>query len=214
MEYLMNNSTQEQVVNAQSQPSIEAVEQLFTEIFNDAEQLAEQNPLSSSELLGQYIDNLDAKRPKVNASQRFALQGMQSILKDCAVLESKLKEFGLIGSRSPKQFLQQIDPIINPELTLPMLMVKKDAVKDQLHAVINNAEHNEQVKDKTDAELIAFTNNLKDLIEKSENYAFIDKTQGFFCREVLLAYRQHLEESYDDVLFKGDAEIFIVESVQ
>ena len=75
----MNNSTQEQVVNAQSQPNIEAVEQLFTEIFNDAEQLAEQNPLSSSELLGQYIDNLDAKRPKVNASQRFALQGMQSI---------------------------------------------------------------------------------------------------------------------------------------
>ncbi|MGP9666544.1 hypothetical protein [Psychrobacter sp. AOP31-A1-22] len=210
----MNKLTQSQASIVQAKPNIEAVEQLFTDIFNDGEALAAQNPLSSSEVLGQHIDHLDTKQPKINASQRFALQGMQSILKECAVLEAKLKEFGLIGSRSPKQFLQNINPITNPELTLPILIEKREDVESQLQSVIDNAEHNEEVKDKSDAELIAFTNNLKYLIEKRENYAFIEETKGFFCREVLLAYRKHLEESYEDVLFRGDTEIFTVESVQ
>lgn len=208
----MNKSTETN--NTSNVPSANAIEQLFTEMFSEAETLVAQNPLSSSECLGQHIDHLDAKREKINASQRFALQGLQNILKDCAILEAKLKEFGLIGSRSPKQFLQQIDSSNHPELTLPMLQAKKVSAKEQLQAVIDNAQHSEAIKDKTDAELIAFTNNLKTLIERNENYAFIDETNGFFCREVLIAYRQHLEESYEDVLFKGDAEIFTVESVQ
>jgi len=218
MEYIMNNVPNNPVIKSQmvSKPasSNAAVEKLFADIFTEAATIYLNNPLASSEALGQFIDNLDAKRTKVNGSQRFALQGLHRILKDCAVLEAKLREFGLIGSRSPKQFLQQINATINPELTLPMLMVKKQVVKESLQAVIENAEHREQVKNKTDAELTAFTNKLKKLIENNENYMFIDETNGFFCREVLIAYRKHLEASYDDVLFKGEEEIFTVESIQ
>lgn len=178
--------------------TVEDTMQELAGILADFNVSVKDEPLSSSYYTGRFITLLNKDRENLNDTQRWAVHGIVAMIEKCSSLENQLKELRVDGSFSPQEFMDQIDFEDRSDLSLPALRSQKLRIEEELQAVVDNAEHDQVLADKSDAEIVSFTNKLKRLIAAREWYAFIEETQGFVSHEFLLEYKQYLTAAVED----------------
>lgn len=181
----------------------QSIEQSIIDIFNEIEEVKpDEHTLDSSDNVLKLIQKLFEKRGFVSADRHFAYSNLTKILKDCCRVEDDLKTFKELGYRSPKLFMQEMEQGEHLALTYDDILKRKEEVERDFQGFVGSLKSQTKIEDVSEERLHSIKEQLETLAQASESYAFIEETRGFFCKEVLTAYRKHLIEYYEGCFFK------------
>lgn len=198
-----------------TQYDIEAIERNILSILDEMDDIEPNaQTLDSSDNVVEIVRILAKDRDTLSLNRKHAHANLIKIARDCAYMEKKLKVFGLVAVRTPKRFMREMLEGKHLGLSFEDILEKKQEADQALLDFAEESKTQVKIKDLDDEKLSSFKAELEALSENVENYAFVEDTSGFFCYEVLAAYKKHLFDTYDNCFFETNPEVFTIERVQ